>query len=171
VSAEDLRRDALGRLATMPAFLERMAGWFPGAEANRPAADGGFSFVENVWHLADLERMAYGERIARLRRERDPVLPDFDGAKVARERNYQRRSLREGLVEFAAARRANLAIFATVRADEWTRAGVQEVVGPVTLADLPRMMAEHDASHRSEIEALAGEEADADGGRASGRRA
>ena len=166
-----MRRDALARLATMPEFLERMAGWFPGTEAQRPGADGGFSFVENVWHLADLERMAYGERIARLRRERAPLLPDFDGARVARERDYQRRSVREGLVEFGAARRANLAIFATVRADEWARAGVQEAVGPVTLADLPQMMAEHDASHRCEIEALAREEADADGGRASRRRA
>jgi hypothetical protein len=39
--------------------------------------------------------------------------------------------------------------------DQWTRAGTQEGVGRVALCDLPHMMAEHDASHRAEIEAWA----------------
>jgi hypothetical protein len=164
-------REILARLATMPAFLEQMAARFPGEAARRPGLDGGFSFLQNVWHLADLERDGYGERIARLRREDHPVLPDFDGARVARERDYQSLSLREGLAAFAAARGANLAIFATVTDDEWRRGGTQEAVGPVTLADLPCMMAEHDASHRAEIRALAGEWVDADGGGASRQRA
>jgi hypothetical protein len=171
MSASPAIRETLVRLATMPGFLEKMAGWFPGEEAGRPGPDGGFSFLQNVWHLADLERDGYGERIARLRREVHPALPDFDGARVARERHYQSRSVREGLVEFAGARRANLAILATVADDEWSRGGMQEGVGPVTLGDIPQMMAEHDASHRNELRALAGERVDADGGRASRQRA
>jgi hypothetical protein len=148
-----------------------MAGWFPGEAARRPGPEGGFSFLQNVWHLADLERDGYGERIARLRCEDHPVLPDFDGARVARERDYRSRSVRDGLAAFAGARRANLAILATVADDEWSRGGIQEAVGLVTLGDIPRMMADHDASHRLEIRALAGEWLDADGGRASRQRA
>jgi hypothetical protein len=171
MSATPAIRETLARLAAMPGFLEEMAGWFPGEVARRPGEGGGFSFLQNLWHLADLERDGYGERIARLRREDHPVLPDFDGARVARERDYQSRSLRGGLVAFAGARRANLAILATVADDEWSRAGMQEGVGPVTLGDIPCMMAEHDASHRREIRALAGEWVDADGGGASRQRA
>jgi hypothetical protein len=149
--------DTLARLATMPGFLEQMASRFPAEAERRPGPAGAFSFLENVWHLADLEREGYGERIARLRREEHPGLPDFDGAAVARERDYQSRSLREGLAAFAAARRANLAILATVDESEWSRAGMQEGVGPVTLRDIPAMMAEHDAGHRDEIQGLVGE--------------
>jgi hypothetical protein len=36
----------------------------------------------------------------------------------------------------------------------WPRAGVQEGVGDVTLAEIPARMAEHDASHREEIMVL-----------------
>jgi hypothetical protein len=171
MSASPAIRETLARLATMPAFLEEMAGRLPGEAARRPGKGGGFSFLQNVWHLADLERDGYGERIARLRREDHPVLPDFDGARVARERDYQNRSMREGLVAFSGARRANLAILATVADDEWSRGGMQEAVGSVTLGDIPCMMAEHDASHRQEIRALAGEWVDAVGGRASRPRA
>jgi len=159
--------DTLARLATMPGFLEQMAARFPGETARRPGPDGAFSFLQNVWHLADLEGEGYGERIARLRREEHPRLPDFDGAAVARERDYQSRSLHEGLAAFAAARRANLAVLATVEESEWSRAGVQEGVGPVTLRGVPSMMAEHDAGHRDEIRGLRGELADGAASRAS----
>ena len=147
----------LAALAAMPAFLEEMSTRFTAETARRRGPDGAFSFVENVWHLADLEREGYGERIARLRSEERPHLPDFDGARVARERDYQSRSLPEGLAAFAAARRANLAVLSRVGEGEWARAGVQEGVGPVTLSDIPAMMAEHDGGHRDEIRGLIGE--------------
>ncbi len=38
--------------------------------------------------------------------------------------------------------------------DEWKRAAVQDGVGALTLADLPRMMAEHDRSHTADIARL-----------------
>jgi DinB family protein len=159
--------EVLARLATMPAFLEHMAGRFPGDTARRPGPGGAFSFLQNVWHLADLEREGYAERIARLRGEERPELADFDGARVARERDYQNLPLGEGLAAFAAARRATLAALAAVGEGEWARGGVQAGVGPVTLADVPSMMAEHDASHRDEIRGLLGEPVHGAGARAS----
>jgi hypothetical protein len=147
----------LAALAAMPAFLGEMSRRFDAEAARRPGPGGGFSFLQNVWHLADLEREGYGERIARLRVEQRPDLPDFDGARVARERDYQSRSLSEGLAAFAAARRANLAALSSVGATEWARAGVQQGVGPLTLRDVPALMAEHDAGHRDEIRGLIGE--------------
>jgi hypothetical protein len=95
----------------------------------------------------------FGERIRRLLGEEDPFLPDFDGARLARERDYRARSLDEGLAAFRAGREANLALLRSLGPDQWTRAGTQEGVGRVALCDLPSMMAEHDAAHRAEIEA------------------
>jgi hypothetical protein len=155
--------EILTALASMPAFLEETAARFTAEAARRPGPEGGFSFVQNVWHLADLEHEGYGERIARLRREDRPRLPDFDGARVARERNYQDRSVAEGLAAFAAARRTNLAVLAGVAAGEWDRAGVQEGKGPITLRDVPAMMLEHDTGHRAEVRGLLGEHVDGSG--------
>jgi hypothetical protein len=90
-------REALARLAAMPPFLEKNARRFTEEDARRKGPDGAFSFVENVWHLADLEREGYGARIERLRGEDHPRLSDFDGARVARERDYQSRPVAAGL--------------------------------------------------------------------------
>jgi hypothetical protein len=141
-------------LEAMPADLQAAAGEMSEAAARTPPADGGFSLLEQAWHLADLEREGYGERIRRLLAERGPELPDFDGARVAAERNYRAKSLAEGIAAFRAARTANLAVLRSVPSEAWERAGRQEGVGAITLRDVPRMMREHDDSHRAEIAAL-----------------
>jgi hypothetical protein len=146
----------LEELAAMPGFLSGATLRFSG-EAILAAPGGGFCFLEQVWHLADLEAEAYARRIARVLAEDAPVLEDFDGGRVARERSYRARSLEEGLARFAAARRRNLDAFARLTPAEWARPASQEGVGSLTLSDLPRMMAEHDASHRDEIRVLLGE--------------
>jgi len=76
-----------------------------------------------------------------------------DGARIAAERNYRQLSLAEGLAAFRTARRDNLAVLRALTTTQWYRSGTQEGVGRITLADIPRMMVEHDASHRVEIEA------------------
>lgn len=142
----------LADLAGMPAWLAaKYAGLTPETAA-APPAPGAFAPVEQVWHLADLEAEGFGARIERLLREDAPALADFDGAAIARERDYRSRSLADGLERFAAARRANLARLATVAESQWARGGVQEGVGAVTLCDMPVFLAQHDAAHRAEIE-------------------
>src|SRR5438445_66202 len=139
------RAALLDTLAEMPAWLARNARAAGGDDAARRAPEGAFSLVEQAWHLADLEREGYGERIRRLRGEERPRLPDFDGARVARERAYRTRPLGSALEAFAAARALNLALLRSLDESEWTREGQQDGLGPVRLMDVPRMMAEHDA--------------------------
>jgi len=121
-----------------------------------PAA-GGFCLLEHAWHMADLEREGFGVRLRRLLQETEPFLPDFDGDRAARERQYRARGLQVGIEAFAAARAANLALLRSLAPDAWTRAGTQEGVGHLTLADLPRMMLQHDRAHAAEIAALVAE--------------
>lgn len=160
------RSATLGRVPQDPVALPdlsplaEMARWIEAAVAlGRYAADppaGAFSLVEHVWHLADLESEGFAVRIERLRAGGRPVLPDFDGGRLARERNYRARAADAGRDRFAQARTASLALLRAAAADEWSHEGEQEHVGRVTLTDVARMMAEHDASHRKEIAALLG---------------
>lgn len=138
-------------LESTPALLARAAAELPEDSVRHHGTAGGFSLVEHVWHLADLEREAYAVRIRRLLTEDEPQLSNFDGNRVAGERLYQRRDLAEGLLAFTLARTRNLQRLREVSSDEWNRAGEQEGVGRVELSAVPRMMTEHDRLHGVEI--------------------
>mgnify|MGYP001619258445 CR=1 FL=1 len=147
------RSELMSALAHMPQWLQNACAGLSDELAVTPGPEGAFSPVEQVWHLADLEREGFGLRIRRLQRELHPQLPDFDGTRIARERHYLALSLADGLRAFAAARAENLAALATVSAADWTRAGTQEGVGPVSLCDMPVFLSQHDAAHVAEIQA------------------
>ena len=147
------QEELLAKLARMPDFLDQAFGGISEADAVIPGPEGTFSPVEQCWHLADLEREGYAVRIRRLLAETHPVLPDFDGARVARERNYRTLALAEGLRAFRVARAANVQALRSVDGSDWMLSGAQEGVGVVALCDVPLMMAEHDAGHRQEIQA------------------
>ena len=127
---------------------------WPDVTHRRPAA-GGFALVEHAWHLADLEREGYGARISRLLAETAPALPDFDGDRIAREREY--------LAGDAGARAGGLRAGARGGTSSgwrrWTRppsrgAGLKKAWARSRWARVPRMMAAHDAGHVAELAAL-----------------
>jgi hypothetical protein len=145
------RQQLLAELEAMPAFLK---GTFEGLRAEQvtlAGPEGLFSPVEQVWHLADLEREGFGARIDRLRQEVDPELPDFDGTAVAAARNYRNLSMAAGLRAFKAARLHNVQKLREIPDDAWSRSGTQEGVGRVSLCDIPSMICQHDAAHKQEI--------------------
>lgn len=141
-------------LESTPALLARAAAELPEDRARQHGTAGGFSLVEQVWHLADLEREGYASRIRRLLTEDEPRLSNFDGDRVARERLYHRRDLAEGLLVFTMARRRNVQALREIAPSDWKRSGEQEGVGRVCLSDVPRMMAEHDRAHGAELAEL-----------------
>ena len=141
-------------LESTPALLARAAVELHEDRVRQRGTAGRFSLVEHVWHLADLEREGYGARIRRLLTEQEPQLLNFDGDRVARERVYHRRDLAEGLLAFTAARTRNLQTLRELSPADWKRTGEQEGIGIVALADVPRMMAEHDRVHGIEIAEL-----------------
>src|SRR4029453_13142937 len=143
----------LDDLAAMPDYVADRLGALDAEDARRPGPDASLSPVEQCWHLADLEAEGLGGRTRRLLGEERPFLADFDGARLAQERRYREKSLAGGLAAFRAARQANLALLRGLADGDWQRGGVQEGVGEVTLSDVPRLMREHDASHRAEIAA------------------
>ncbi len=135
----------------MPNFLVVTLSGLTPEQASIPEPAGAFSPVEHCWHVADLERFGYRVRIGRLREELEPHLPDFDGARIAKEREYLKLSLAEGIEAFRRDRLANLEALRSLEPQEWLRTGSQEGVGRIALCDLPSMMSEHDRSHQAEI--------------------
>ena len=80
------RKELLESLAGMPQYLEGCFAGLSQSEISSPGPGGSFSPVEQVWHLADLEREGFGIRIRRLISEPNPRLPDFEGGRLAVER-------------------------------------------------------------------------------------
>jgi len=147
------QQDFLCQLASMANYLEQAFSGLGPEDQIRNGVDGSFSPIEHIWHLADLEQQGFAQRIHRLQTEICPDLEDFAGARIAREGNYKQRSWTRGLEEFRNARNANLAILRKLDEQQWLRRGTQHGVGPITMCDMPSLMAEHDDSHRNEITA------------------
>jgi hypothetical protein len=136
--------------ALPPLVLRALSGLSVGELRRRPRA-GGFAAVEHAWHLADLEVEGFAVRIERLLGEELPQLPDFDGDGAALDRRYLARDTFQALQVFQEARAANLARLAAQPERAWTRAGTHEVLGPLTLGDLPEQMLRHDRFHAEEL--------------------
>lgn len=144
--------DVLERLSLIPALLAEVVAGVPGSLVR--VRSGPFALVEQVWHLADLEREGFGERIRRLIAEEDPFLPDFDGDRVAREREYLRLDPGEALAAFSSARAETIRLLRSLPDGSWSRSGQQEGVGRVALSDLPGRILDHDRAHLAEIAGL-----------------
>lgn len=143
-------------LCELPNLLCEIGASLPDEAARRPGPEGSFSFVEHVWHLAELEAEAFGVRIGRLLGEDEPFLEDFDGDRIAIERDYRARRVGPGLEGFRDARAANLERLARVSVDEAMRGGTLEGVGRIVLGDLPARMLGHDRAHAEQIASLLG---------------
>jgi hypothetical protein len=146
------RHQLMESLAAMKTFLRKTFESLTPQEVQTPGPDGSFSPVEQVWHLADLERDGFALRIRRLQTEANPHLPDFEGTKVAHERNYRLLSLAAGLRSFEAAREANIETLQALSPEAWIRSGTQDGVGTVSLCDMPAFMHQHDQAHIAEIQ-------------------
>jgi hypothetical protein len=147
------REELLAQLGAMAQYLRASFDGLSPGEARRRGPAGTFAPVEQVWHLADLEREGFGERIRRLLAETNPLLADFDGTRVAAERAYLTLPLEAGLAAFESARTRNLTTLRALPDDAWSRSGTQEGVGTVSLCDMPAFLLQHDSAHRAEIEA------------------
>lgn len=139
------------KLAAMP---ERVRALVEGVSedqlSRRPAGDY-FSLRENVLHLRDIDIEGYEKRVVLMLSERDPFLPDVDGAALAAARDYNNQPVAPALEAFAASRARSIE---RLRGADLSRTGEFEGVGRITLQRLLEMWVEHDEGHLREMEAL-----------------
>lgn len=145
------------RLAATPARLRALLEGVCETELSRRPADDVFSLRENVLHMRDIDVEGYEKRVALMLTRRDAFLPDVDGAKLARERDYNNQPLGPALDAFEQSRTRSIA---RLQGADLTRTAEFEGVGIVTLSRLLELWWEHDQGHLADIEAiLAGREA------------
>jgi DinB superfamily len=147
-------QDVVGFLEETPESIRQLTAAFVGQGLRWKPGVNEFSALEQVCHLRDLEREGYAERIKKLLTENQPSLPDFDGARVARERDYNKQDFQSALQDFALARAENVRVMKSLSPDELKRSGVLDGVGAITLEKLLLLMSEHDQSHLKELSEL-----------------
>ena len=141
-------RDLVGFLEETPEIVRRLAADLVASDLRLKPSDKGFSVLEHVCHLRDIEQEGYTVRIRRLLTESQPLLPDIDGDKLAAERNYNSQPFDPALRDFTHARIENIRTIRDLPLEQLNRSGVFEGVGTITLEKLLLMMREHDRDHR-----------------------
>jgi hypothetical protein len=118
---------------------------------------GGYSLVEHLCHLRDIDSDGYRVRIERMLGEDRPVLPDIDGARLAMERAYQAQDVRAALDAFTATRWAIVGRLGKLEATERRRQGLMAGTHEIDIDGLVSAMLTHDSEHLDELEGLRAE--------------
>lgn len=143
-------------LGAMPAKLADITAQIPRAAWRRRPAKGGFSLLEHVCHLRDIDNDGYRVRVERMLVEERPSLVDIDGGALARERDYQSQDLMDALSAFTATRREVAARLARLTPEERQRTGLM-AGGEITIEGLAGAMQAHDSEHLDQLNELCAE--------------
>jgi len=150
-SGEANFKDVLASLGRTPELIKEMLSSVPQSSWSARPLAGEWSFAENLCHLRDLEREGYGVRIIRILEEEKPFLPDFDGGRIAMERNYLAEDAGQALEDFAAARAGNVARLSQLDSGSLARTATLEGSGVITLRKLMDFIQEHDSKHLDDL--------------------
>ena len=118
--------------------------WDIRPESNR------FSLREVVAHLADWEPINL-DRLRRMRWEDNPSLPDIDESTLAVENDYSQSDPHGSLEWIRGGRQALMAEIETLAESEWSRTGVREGVGLLTIELFVTLVLAHDGYHSMQI--------------------
>lgn len=112
-----------------------------------------WSLKEVLCHLRDGEEVRL-QRMRRVLQEDEPFLPAFDQEAYARDRRYQDELTPLVLPRLVEHRTAQVELLRSVPPDAWSRKGIHEESGPITLEDLATGGVNHDAEHLEQIRRL-----------------
>ena len=110
---------------------------------------------EVVGHLRDSARV-FTDRLRRMTTEDAPRLADFVPGDADRVAGYRTTPVEVLADELRTAQSALLATIAGLAPDDLDRAGVHEVDGPVTVAELIAFLPAHQRDHAEQLTALLG---------------
>ncbi len=118
--------------------------------ARRPAAEK-WSVAEIIAHLAD-DEIATAWRYRQMIENPGVQLAGFDQDVWADIGNYRNSDARKSLALFRALREGNLRLLESLTDEQWEAHGIHAERGKITVRDLARHMAGHDANHIKQIE-------------------
>src|SRR5229473_5144194 len=80
--------EVIAKLSSVPEQVEGLIRGLSQEQLSWKPAPEVFSVRENVLHLRDIDVEGYAHRVRLILEEEHPALPDVDGGRLARERNY-----------------------------------------------------------------------------------
>lgn len=141
-------------IAATPARLEALVASTARDAWTRRPDNGGFSLLEHVCHLRDIDADGYCQRVERILTEAWPDLPEIDGDALAEQRDYQNLDLMGALTSFCCTRRQLARRLSGLVPAERCRAGRLAGHLEVTIEGLVHFMLAHDREHLWQLEAL-----------------
>jgi hypothetical protein len=111
-----------------------------------------WSIKEIVCHLRDMERLAYLARYRKIVGEENPYLENVDQNRLAYESDYLNQNTAEALDEFKRLRADTVETLGAVHLEDWSRAGVHQTDGPMTIEQLvKRQINGNDINHLTQM--------------------
>jgi hypothetical protein len=138
-------------LAETPRIVKRLVSDLEESTVREMPQEKGWSVLEHICHLRDIEKEGYVVRIKKMLSEDQPFLEDIDGDKLAIERGYINQNSDAALEAFITARAVNIEAIRDLSADHLSKSAASEGIGPLTLLDLLSRMREHDREHIKEL--------------------
>jgi hypothetical protein len=121
----------------------------------RPEAEGKWSILEVLGHLADTE-LVYGYRTRMILAHDRPSIEGYDQDRWARSLRYNTADPQETLAELDLMRRRNLRLLRSLGPEEMKRDGIHSERGPESVGQVLRLVAAHDLVHRRQMTRIRG---------------
>jgi len=134
-------------LETQPREMKQMLEPLTDAQADFRYAPGKWSIKEILGHVIDAERI-FAVRILRIARSDQTPLPGFEQDDYVRVSNAASRTLSDLLEEFAAVRRASIALIRSLDDASWLRRGTASG-NEVSVLAIAFIIAGHALHHRN----------------------
>jgi DinB superfamily len=113
-----------------------------------------FSLRENVLHLRDIDVEGCEKRLRLILSEDSPALPDVNGGKLARERNYNAQPIEPALADLARSRAGSVERLRSCSEADLARTAEMQGVGKIDLRRLLELWMQHDADHLKDMAEL-----------------
>jgi uncharacterized damage-inducible protein DinB len=146
-------KDPLKVLARTPRRLRKLLKGLKKKQLRHQSAPGKWSIVQIVSHLADTE-LVLAWRLRMVLAQTGSPLGATDQDKWANNMKYQANDLDEQVKLFTSVRERHLAIWNSLKEDDWQKFGMHEERGKETVARITQHYAGHDINHLNQVEAI-----------------
>ncbi|MEM1118606.1 MAG: DinB family protein [Bacteroidota bacterium] len=143
-------RDPQALMADAPDRLGAAVARLPEADARRPEAEGKWSVLQILRHLADSE-MVYGYRMRLIVADDRPAIPGYDQDAWASRLAYHHGTGADALADFAAQRAMTLRWLGALPEAALARVGVHSERGEESVGQIVRLLAGHDLVHEAQV--------------------
>jgi hypothetical protein len=148
--------ELLGHLGSMPDEVVDATSAIPSQRWRTRPEGTGFSVVEHVCHLRDLDEV-HIKRVRRMLSENMPILESVNGTQMAEERNYIAQDPAAAVAEFKKVRHTLVRLLERTSPEERGRIGLFDGIRRLTLWELGEDMYRHDRTHIQELNELGAE--------------